>query len=258
MGIIKRTLKRIPLFYGRFGWKGVAIIYRQKSKSAKLIKFNYRKKFRHSIYLRPGTSDFPVFESVMVQHGYEIDYGLSPKVIFDCGANIGLTTVFYANRFPEAKIISIEPEADNFALLKKNTEHYPNVHIYQNGLWNKATSLKVEDKGFGEWGFMASEVPEGTHGAVKTVTIPDLMHQQECNEIDILKIDIEGSEKELFESNYETWLSKVKVLVIELHDRMREGASLSFFRALTKYHFTLDIKGENIVCFIKHPLNQSM
>jgi FkbM family methyltransferase len=251
MGIIRRTLRRIPAFYSRFGWKGVALVYRQKIKSAKLLQFNCPKTYCHPIYLRRGASDFPVFESVLVQRCYDIDYGASPKIIFDCGANIGLTTVFYANRFPEAKIISVEPEADNFQLLKRNTEHYPNVRIYQNGLWNKTACLKIEDRGYGTWGFMVNEAPEGSPGAIKAVSIPELMRQQQCNGIDILKIDIEGSEKELFESDYETWLPKVKTLVIELHDRMREGAALSFFRALTKYDFTLEIKGENIVCFIK-------
>ena len=61
--------------------------------------------------------------------------------------------------------------------------------------------------------------------------------------IDIMKIDIEGSEKELFESNYESWLPKVKTLIIELHDHMRKGAALS------KYNFSLAVKGEDIVCF---------
>jgi hypothetical protein len=80
------------------------------------------------------------------------------------------------------------------------------------------------------------------------------MRQHQCEKIDILKIDIEGSEKELFESDYETWLPKVTTLIIELHDRMREGSSLSFFRALTKYNFRLAVKGENLICTIKEKL----
>jgi FkbM family methyltransferase len=251
MNILQRNLRRLPSFYRRYGWKGVALVFRQKWTKKPLIRFNYPKAFRHPVYLRRSTSDFPVFESVLAHHCYDINYRCSPKIIFDCGANIGLTTVFYANRFPEARIIAVEPEAANFELLKKNTAPYPNVHVYQNGLWNKITNLKVEDKGYDEWGFMVSEAPAGTPGTVQAVTIPDLMRQQQCSHIDILKIDIEGSEKELFEHGYETWLPKVKALVIELHDRMREGASLSFFRALTKYNFTLEVKGENIVCFLK-------
>lgn len=251
MGIFQRTIKRIPAFYRRFGWKGVSIIYRQKLQKKKTIPFKYPKEFLQPVYLRKGTSDFPVFESVLVNRCYDIDYKIDPHIIFDCGANIGMTSVFYATRFPQAKIISIEPETTNFELLKKNTKQYSNINIYQNGLWNKSATLKVEDNGHGEWGFTVKEVPNGTPGGVKAVSIPDLMQQQQVNHIDILKIDIEGAEKELFDSNYQTWLPKVKVIVIELHDRMREGTAASFFKALANYNYTLEIKGENLVCFLK-------
>ena len=56
-----------------------------------------------------------------------------------------------------------------------------------------------------------------------------------------------GSEKTVFEHNYESWLPFVKVLVIELHDRMVKGASSAVFEAIGKYDFSFGIKGENIV-----------
>jgi len=74
------------------------------------------------------------------------------------------------------------------------------------------------------------------------------MKQFNVDHIDILKIDIESSEKELFEENFEKWLPKVKVVIIELHDRMKEGCTRSFFKAMVNYKFTMTHKGENIVC----------
>ena len=65
--------------------------------------------------------------------------------------------------------------------------------------------------------------------------------------IDILKLDIEGSEKELFETNFEDWLPKTKILIIELHDAMKTGCSKSVFNAISKYDFSFSIKGENII-----------
>jgi FkbM family methyltransferase len=251
MGVVKRIIRRAPAFYDRFGWKGLSILLRQKMQPKNILQFTYPKLFKYPIYLRKGSSDFPVFESVLMAGCYDIDYGHSPKVIFDCGANIGLTSVFYANRFPSAKIVAIEPEDANFKLLKKNTENYPNIRLYQNGIWNKSVNLLVEDTGQGSWAFSLREVPDKTPGTVRAISIPELMEREQVSTIDILKIDIEGSEKELFESGYEDWLPKVKTIVIELHDRMRENASLSFFRALCKYNFSLEIKGENLVCFIK-------
>ena len=55
------------------------------------------------------------------------------------------------------------------------------------------------------------------------------------NSIDILKIDIEGAEKELFMDNYKTWLGKTKVIVIELHDRLDKEISGIFFKAVNNY-----------------------
>ncbi|MDR1681209.1 MAG: FkbM family methyltransferase, partial [Prevotellaceae bacterium] len=203
MNIIQRNLKRLPAFYHRYGWKGIAFVCRQRWARKPLIRFDYPKAFRFPVYLRKGASDFPIFEEIWVYDCYDTAYGNAPQFIVDAGANIGLATVFYANRFPDAKIIAVEPEATNFALLKKNTASYPNVHLHQAGLWNKTANLKIEDNGYGEWGFMVREAPEGTPGTIQAISIPELMRQHQCEKIDILKIDIEGSEKELFESDYE-------------------------------------------------------
>ena len=119
MNIIQRNLRRFPAFYHHYGWKGIALVCQQKWGKKPLIRFDYPETFRYPVYLRTGASDFPVFESVLVHRCYDIDYSISPKIIFDCGANIGLTTVFYANRFPEANIIAVEPEAGNFQFTEK-------------------------------------------------------------------------------------------------------------------------------------------
>ncbi len=251
MGVATRIIKKVPRYYRRFGFAGLSILYRQKRKGSKPLCFCYRREFAHPIYMRRGNSDFPIFQDVLVDDCYNIDFGFTPKTILDCGANIGMGTIYFANRFPEAKIVAVEPETSNFEMLKMNTQHYSNVCLYCNGIWNKSASLKVEDKGYGDWGFMVSEVPDGTSGSIKAISIPDIMREQGIDTIDVLKLDIEGSEKELFESGYENWLPFVKVIIIELHDRMREGASKSFFSALTKYSFSLSHKGENIICFMK-------
>lgn len=62
-------------------------------------------------------------------------------------------------------------------------------------------------------------------------------------------MDIEGSEKEVFSKNYEDWLPKVKILVIELHDSMQKDTSRIFFETLNKTwpHYHLVVSGENLV-----------
>ena len=65
--------------------------------------------------------------------------------------------------------------------------------------------------------------------------------------LDILKIDIEGAEHELFKNNYDTWLPNTRCLIIELHDRMRNRSSQNFFKAISKYDFSYSHQGENLV-----------
>lgn len=89
----------------------------------------------HPIYLRLRTTDTSLFASIIVNSEYDWKFLNPPRVIFDAGANIGLASIFYANKCPEAKIIAIEPESANFEMLKKNTASYPNIFAIQGALW---------------------------------------------------------------------------------------------------------------------------
>lgn len=96
--------------------------------------------------------------------------------------------------------------------------------------------------GLGKWGFIVEEVDYKNEHTVSAISIIDIMKKFNLDHIAILKVDIEGSEKELFESNIEEWLPKTKVIIIELHDRMKSGTSMSFFKALYNYDYSLSFK----------------
>jgi hypothetical protein len=64
-------------------------------------------------------------------------------------------------------------------------------------------------------------------------------------------MDIEGAEKEVFETNYRDWLPKVKTMVVELHDRYKEGCSKTFFKTMSEYDCSSRIRHENIICDLK-------
>ena len=78
------------------------------------------------------------------------------------------------------------------------------------------------------------------------------MEEQGWDTLDVLKLDIEGSEKEVFEKNVEEWLPFTKMLIIEIHDNMRKGASKSVFTAISKYDFTFTMHHENLVFLNQH------
>jgi FkbM family methyltransferase len=201
------------------------------------------------IFLRKKSSDIPTFDQVFVNAEYDYKINIVPEIIIDCGANVGLSTLFFKRKFPSAQIIAIEPEESNYQSLVKNTLAYKEVTPVKAGVWPKTAMLEVVDEwNFGNWGFVCKETDVKTDTSVSAISIPDLMKKFNIEEIDLLKIDVEGTELELFSSDYEYWLPKTKVIMIELHDSYRRGCSKSFFSAIVKYDFSIYQRGENTVC----------
>ena len=172
-----------------------------------------------------------------------------PKLILDCGGNIGCSAVYFANKYPDAQIYSVEPQKDNFKLLQYNTFLYEKIHVINSAVWDKETYVNVNDDVCKTSGsYMTSETTADDPRSFKTTTISKLLAESGFDEIDLLKIDIEGAEKEVFGApDVDEWLSKVKVLTIELHDRMKRGCSYEFFKAMSKYHWHFALRGENLI-----------
>jgi FkbM family methyltransferase len=201
--------------------------------------------YLHPIHLRNSKGDFISFREIFFKKEYELNLPhINPSIIIDAGANIGLTSVYFANRYPTARIICIEPDPENFACVVKNVSGYKTIIPLNKALWNTSEMLSLTNKGFGDRGFM---IEEGNEKTTEGISLTALMQQYNLTHIDILKIDIEGSEKEVFSSGYEDWPPKTKCLVIELHDRMKPGCSDSVFAAIGNYNFSKSIKGENLV-----------
>ncbi len=127
----------------------------------------------------------------------------------------------------------------------KNAKPYPNITPVQSALWNRREVIHVEDRGYGQRGFMIDRDGKGI--TLQAASIADLMQEYKLPHIDILKMDIEGSEKEVFEEGYSHWLPRTKCLIVELHDRMKPGCSKALFKALVQYDFSMSIRGENLI-----------
>lgn len=204
---------------------------------------------KHPIHLRRSTSDIDVFNQVFLVQEYKWPMPQTPGFIVDCGANIGLTSIYFARNYPHAQIIAVEPEETNFEVLKRNARGYTTIECVQSGIWNKDTFLKVEDPSAEKWEFTFRETDQAA-GATPALCIGTILKRYNRKEIDILKIDIEGSEREVFSSNFEDWLPHTKTIMIELHDNMKKGCSRAFFSALLKYDFSFDVRGrgKTLIC----------
>ena len=166
--------------------------------------------------------------------------------IIDAGSNIGLTSVYLSKDFPNSNFITIEPDSSNFASVSYNleTNGVKNVVKIKGGLWSKNTNLKIvndfRDKN--DWSIRVEETNE--EADLKAFSISYLMQEYNFETIDILKIDIEGSEKEVFTgSNADvSFLSKTKCIAVEIHDEF--DCRDEIYAILTKYNFKYFESGE--------------
>ena len=214
-----KTFKRLPKYARQIGLRGlVKFLYHiPLGIAAKQVRhclnltqqqigtMNIRG-YSHPVYVRAGTTDMWVVQEILLDEEYQCDLSDDPEVIIDAGANIGCTSVYYANKYPDALIIAIEPERSNYEMLLKNIEHYPNVRPINAALWwNHVSKLSVREDGC-HAGF-AFEPNE--NGNINTVTIGDLFNRY--GRIDILKLDIEGAERQILE-NADGWIDRVGLI----------------------------------------------
>jgi len=221
-----------------------------KMKTGNWNNFNL-KKLKYSFSFRNNPFDFATFEEVILKEDYNLTINFNPSTIIDGGANIGLTSVFFANKYPQADIVAVEPEEGNFEMLKKNTKNYGRISLIRSGIWSHSAILSVIDEGKGNNSFTVAEILSPKVDSINAISIYDIMQERSWDTIDILKLDIEGAEKNVFEKNFEQWLPRVKILIIEFHDRVVEGCSSTVLKALSNYSFRSEIKGENTIFYNK-------
>lgn len=238
-------MSRFSTLKKQLGFKAALAVYiKLKAKKLEEIKVNI---LQYPFKMRNNPYDYATFEEVILQQTYNIPLNFLPKNIIDGGGNIGLTACYFATKYPGANIVSIEPDDDNFNVLNDNIKHYSNISAIKAGIWNKSAHLKITNTTAGNNAFTIEETNTPGTNTLEALSITAIMEKMKWNYIDILKLDIEGSEKEVFSAGFENWMPKTKVIIIELHDAMKPGCSRAVFAVVNKYNFSFNIKGENII-----------
>jgi len=208
-----------------------------------------------ALNLRPNYSDWIAFDQIFIALSYGGLEKFKPRRVIDAGANIGLSVAFFCSRLGCEEVVALEPESENFKLAKENTKQYPGVQILKGALWPRSVDLHISNKDeAGSIGFQVSEVERGSHeipDIVRAYTIQDSMSEKGWDFVDMIKIDIEGAEYDLFhDENIKDWINRVRVIVIELHDWLKPGCSKAFFNALKFIpEYEMSLSGENIVIY---------
>jgi FkbM family methyltransferase len=223
---------------------------------------------RRKVRLRPTSSDIQTYRQVFVGREYDFsDFPQSahfhkrpdssgseaPITIVDCGANIGCSVIWFAAEFPGAEILAIEPDAANFDLLNQNVAGLENVRTIRAALWSSETLVMISNPEAEPWAYRTEALgatPGQKTAPIRTVTMDGLLAEYPPSRRLIVKIDIEGAEREVF-SNNTSWLQSVDLLIVELHDWMLpgQGSGRTFFSAIASMPMDYVWRGENLFCF---------
>jgi len=197
----------------------------------------------HPVILRTApSSDFDVFTQIVLWPEYDFLERLADvRTIVDLGANIGLASALMLSKFPGASVIAVEPDPGNCEVLRQNLAAYGDrVRVLEGAVWAYDGEVSL-DRSFGDRREWAVAVRAGN--GVRAFSMAHIFSNFD-GQIDLLKIDIEGSEKALFSADT-SWLSRVRNLSIELHGKECEAA---FMTGMAAYRWRESHCGEHLVC----------
>ena len=206
------------------------------------------------VLLKRKASDPFVYRQVLFSQEYSSivrffqQNNLALNSIVDAGANIGLTTLYFKAHFPEALVIALEPNANTFKRLTTNLDlnKTSNTTTLEKGLWKSDCILNgnYSFRDHQDWSYCLQETSANKRGNVECISVDSLLNQCGLDEIDLFKIDIEGSEDALFENEeaVENWLPKVKIVAAEVHEEF--NCSDRIESILRKFNFNIEHVGE--------------
>jgi FkbM family methyltransferase len=101
------------------------------------------------VWGRADTSDLAAFRHVF-DGAYDFELPTKPRLILDLGANVGYASVYFSLRHPTARVIAVEPEPSNVALLRQNVAALPGVDVVEGAVWPHSGRLSLQDPGKGQ------------------------------------------------------------------------------------------------------------
>lgn len=265
-----RLTSRSPNYVKAFGpLNGLRLLFqseRPRREDRSKIKSYRVPGYPAPFFLRDTVSDHAIFWQCIVRDQYAVpsevharwiddEYaravasGARPLII-DCGGNIGLSAAWFARRYPAADVHVIEPDANNLAMLRRNVAGFGGrVTAHHGGVWNHSGHLRIVNPEAGSSAFRVDLVSEASEGTVPVFTIDDICASASGRVPFIVKVDIEGAQKQLFDAN-PAWVGRATMIMLELDDWCMpwQGTSSSFFATASQHPFDYLLSGETICC----------
>jgi FkbM family methyltransferase len=229
----------------------------------KSLSLRMKQPFKGDVFLRENTFDFITFEEVVFEQVYKAIPAHLPKCkrVIDLGANIGLSCLYLAARYPACKIVAVEPLAQNYALLTKNVAYLIEAQRclpMQAAVWSTDKPLALDQpeipERYNAYSVRQSAPAESAPLNVEGLTIRSIMERADFQEVDVVKVDVEGAETELFKGDLD-WLNHTGAIAIEFHGNARSVSN--FDNIMLRYGFTVQAEDEHTVLAVRAEKNGS-
>jgi FkbM family methyltransferase len=171
---------------------------------------------RWQLPVRMSSEDFAALREIFLYRYYDYDLG-TPRTVLDLGGYCGLTAIAFAARFPEARIAVVEPHPGNFAALRSNVERNKlPVTLFNAAATVSDAPVSLFLGGGMTHGLTQTGYSTGESIEVQGISVPSMLRQLSWETVDLLKIDIEGAEEQIFQAR-QPWLGQVKSIIGEYH-----------------------------------------
>lgn len=170
----------------------------------------------HQFYFE-DVGDFELLDEIFLQSAYLLHTELEQNpVILDLGANIGVSTLFFALCWPDAEIHSVEPDPENFRRLCVNTKSLNNIVCHNKVVWSDDGMVPFyTNKHRGSSSSMFKTSSKQHRLTIQASSLSQFMNQISHEKVTLLKIDVEGAEEAIFSTFDE--FNRIKVIAGELH-----------------------------------------
>lgn len=227
---------------------------RELKKIAKKVRFNsnYTNIFGLKFKYVDSASFVFIYKEIFQKEIYKFSTNNSNPYIIDCGANIGLSILYFKKIYPHAQIVAFEPDFKVFKTLNENVQTFnlKDVLTVNKAVWSSETELDFYSDGSDGGRIKNNETSGFKVQKVKTTTLSNYLNKP----VDFLKIDIEGAELEVLKS-IKNQLQNVTFLFIEYHSFVNSKQLLNeLLEILTQCNFRYYI--EHIGIKSNHPFDK--
>lgn len=181
--------------------------------------------FGHPVALRCGTSDIIALLRVCRDRVYDFPMRATPRRILILGAHVGYGALWFARRFPEARIVCVEPNAASLRLLTQNTLPLRRIQTIGVAAWHGPTRLGVRSRVMGDWGMQVHDQLPDAERTISARGVGEILSMAGWDQADLVVCDIQGAEAAVFADPGQRWMQTLDTLAIFL----REGAREAFF-----------------------------